>query len=83
MPWPGAGVSFAAVFSSGADGLVHLAGDEFVDRAGAGLGLVTDRDGDLAAGHAGVGLAGAEAARIGYRGARQAHGLGGVDLGVR
>ena len=64
-------------------GFAQLGGDKFVDCARAGFGLVAERDGDLAAGHAGVGLPVAEAARIGHRGACQRYRLRGVDIGVR
>jgi hypothetical protein len=62
--------------------VVEFGGEEFVDRAGAGLGLVTDGAGDLAADHAGIRVAAAEAAHVGNRGARERDCLHRVDVGV-
>ena len=62
--------------------LGELGGDEVVDRARARFGLVAERDRDLAAGLAGIGLPVAEPARVGDRCARQRHRLFGVDIGV-
>src|SRR5450631_344215 len=67
----------------GGRGLFNRGGDEVVDRARAGFGLVADRDGYLAADRAGIGLPVAEAAHIGHGGARQRHGLLGIYIGIQ
>lgn len=58
-------------------------GDELIERARAGLDLVAERDGDLASGYAGIGLALAEAAHIEDGSACQRHCFGSVDLRIR
>lgn len=57
--------------------------DELIERAGAGLGLVAERDGDLASGYAGIGLPLAESAYIGDGSTYQRHSFGSVDLRIR
>ena len=44
---------------------------------------MAERDRDLAASRAGIGLPIAEAAHVGHGGARQSHRLFGIDIGVR
>ena len=63
--------------------LGEICADELVKRARASLCLVAQGDRYLAANHARVGLPVAEAAHIGYRGARQRCGLRSVDLRIR
>ena len=57
--------------------------DELIERAGAGLGLVAERDGDLASGYAGIGLPLAESADIGDGSTCQRHCFGSVNLRIR
>jgi len=57
--------------------------DEPIERACASLGLVAERDGDLASGYAGIGLPLAESAHIGDGSTCQRHCFGSVDLRIR
>ena len=75
----------AVVLRAGIEAVISptLAVTNRIERARAGLRLVAERDRDLAADLAGVGLALAEAAHVGDGGARQRHRLLRVDLRLR
>ena len=58
-------------------------GNELIESSGAGLGLMTERDGDLTSGYTGVRLALAETTYVGNRGTGDRHGFRSADLRIR